>query len=157
MNTEEMKTEIETEETVEETGKKKESRLKSFVKNATGAVGTVADKTEELIDLKKVKIEMKAEKEKLDGCYRNIGELYYGQFREGTDNADPIAAAVSEADEIAARISELEVKLAALQNNTICPCCKKEVSMEAAFCQYCGTKFVSAAGDEEAVAGSVSE
>ena len=111
-------------------------------RNASDAANKAAKKTNELTSLAKLNVSVKTLESKLDVVYEEIGRLFYNAERNGEDYTADIAALIMKADKFQAEIEATKKQIYALRKVVICEGCGKEISDDAAYCSYCGTKQV---------------
>jgi len=111
-------------------------------RNATGVANKAAKKTNDLTNLAKLNVAVKNLENKLDGVYGEIGRLFYIAERNGEDYTADIAAMIMKADKFQAEIEATKKQINALRKVVVCEGCGNEISDEAAYCSFCGTKQV---------------
>lgn len=111
-------------------------------RNATGVANKAAKKTTDLTSLAKLNVSVKTLETKLDGVYGEIGRLFYNAERNGEDYTSDIAALIMKADKFQSEIDTLRKQINALRKIVVCEGCGNEISDEAAYCSFCGTKQV---------------
>lgn len=111
-------------------------------RNASDAANKAAKKTTDLTTLAKLNVSVKTLESKLDGVYEEIGRLFYNAERNGEDYTADIAALIMKADKFQSEIEATRKQINALRKVVVCEGCGNEISDEAAYCSYCGTKQV---------------
>ena len=111
-------------------------------RNASGVANKAAKKTTDLTSLAKLNVSVKTLETKLDGVYGEIGRLFYNAERNGEDYTSDIAALIMKADKFQAEIDNIKKQINALRKIVVCEGCGNEISDEAAYCSFCGTKQV---------------
>ena len=109
-------------------------------RNASGVANKAAKKTNDLTSLAKLNVSVKTMEAKLDGVYEEIGRLFYNAERNGEDYTSDIAALIMKADKFMADIDATKKQINSLRKVVVCEGCGKEISDEAAYCSFCGTK-----------------
>lgn len=107
----------------------------------------VADKTKELTDTAKVKLDMKNKEDYIESQYTSIGKQYFESHQfDDSDEYPQIAMIKAAMDEI----DELKAQLMNIKGAKECPNCHQMVPMDAEYCSFCGAKVtVEQAATEE--------
>ena len=116
--------------------------FETIKRNASGVANKAAKKTNDLTNLAKLNVSVKNMEAKLDGVYEEIGRLFYNAERNGEDYTSEIAALIMKADKFMADIDSTRKQINALRKVVVCEGCGNEISEDAAFCSFCGTKQV---------------
>ena len=111
-------------------------------RNASGVANKAAKKTNDLTSLAKLNVAIKNTESKLASVYEEIGRLFYNAERNGEDYNSDIAALIMKADKMKADIEATQKQINALRKVVVCEGCGNEISEEAAYCSFCGTKQV---------------
>lgn len=112
-------------------------QVKDTVKKTAGAA---YDKSEQLVDMAKLKLALVSLENEAEKLYKELGILCYEQ-NKGKENGDAVSNIIEKIDAKHAEISELKGNMAKTKKVKICDKCGQEVAPESAFCQYCGEKF----------------
>lgn len=102
------------------------------------AVNKAAKKTEDIAELTKKKLSLKAEEDRLDSIYAQIGKLRYAELRAGEDKTDAIENLLFEADDCMDRIKALRASIAKQKKIKLCFSCGAELEENDLFCSVCG-------------------
>ena len=95
------------------------------------------DKTKDLTEIAKLKLNIIDQEKKIDVSYEKIGHAYAEANAESADKLLPEEfVAIDEAN---AKIAEYTDRLRELKGLLICPECGKEISSDVNFCPKCGT------------------
>lgn len=116
-------------------------KLKGFGKKLSDAAKSTAKKSEELIEIGKVKNKIRDAENNIEKMKMSIGEAAYSKFKEGGKTfpeADEICSGI---DEVFESIQVYEEKILMLKHIRTCPGCSSEVEDTVAFCDKCGHKF----------------
>lgn len=116
--------------------------FETIKRNASGVANKAAKKTNELTNLAKLNVSVKNMEAKLDGVYEEIGRLFYNAERNGEDYTSEIAALIMKADKFMADIDSTRKQINSLRKVVVCEGCGNEISEDAAYCSFCGTKQV---------------
>jgi hypothetical protein len=127
------------------------SFFENLKKNFNTAANNTVQKTGEVTEAAKIRLDIRSQNVRLAKCFENMGQLYYKSVKEsGTDVTAELDAYMMEADGIKAEIANLRRELAKAQGCVICAACGAQISNKSVFCPLCGVKL--AAEEEETVA-----
>jgi DNA repair exonuclease SbcCD ATPase subunit len=127
------------------------SFFENLKKNFNTAANYTVQKTGEVTEAAKIRLDIRSQNVRLAKCFENMGQLYYKSVKEsGTDVTAELDAYMMEADGIKAEIANLRRELAKAQGCVICAACGAQISNKSVFCPLCGVKL--AAEEEETVA-----
>ena len=101
----------------------------------------VAKKSNELVELTKLRAQAADQEREIDGILRKIGQALYDAYKTGGESYDSIEEFCEELDAAYAQLSELQGKIGELKNVKKCPACQKEMDKDAVFCSVCGGRF----------------
>lgn len=116
-------------------------KFKDFGKKIGQAAKNTAKKSEELIEIQKVKGKIKDHETSVYGFIKQIGEIALEKHENGEktfDEADELCKQIEEARE---SIKGLEAEILELRHIRVCPSCGKENDDEVVFCPKCGFKY----------------
>ena len=116
---------------------------------ARSAADVASQKTNEMVELSKLKYSIKQTQWDIEKAYSKLGAFVYESKKSNEDFSDLINLAVGEIDLLGEKLDELENQLLACKKVSKCSSCGKENAKEAAFCQRCGG-IITAEKDEEA-------
>ena len=90
------------------------------------------------VDFAKYKLQLTDVRDEINTRYTEVGRMVV----EHGDNADAaqMQKLISEISDLKKRVEELNEALSSLKRTVTCAECGKEISAEAAFCQFCGAK-----------------
>ncbi len=126
-------------------------KLKGFGKKLSDAAKNTAKKSEELIEIGKVKNKIRDAENNIEKLKMSIGETAFSKFKDGESTFPEAEEICSNIDEALDTIKEFEGKIMQLKHIRICPDCSTEVEDNVAFCPKCGHKFDPLPVDEEEV------
>lgn len=107
----------------------------------TTATKSAAKKTNEIVEVTKLKAAISDELATVDKTLRSIGEAIYETYKTGEEGDASLEEKCTALDEAYERIEELNARIAELKNTKICPTCKKLMEKDAVFCSVCGERF----------------
>ncbi len=112
-------------------------QVKDTVKKTAGVA---YDKSEQLVDIAKIKLALVSAENEAEKLYKELGLLCYEQ-NKGKENSDLVSNVIEKIDAKHVEIAELKGNVAKNKKVKLCDKCGKEVSPESVFCSYCGEKF----------------
>ncbi len=104
----------------------------------TKTVNKAAKKTEDIADLTKKKLSLKAEEDKLDSIYAQIGKIRFAELRMGEDKTDAIETLLFEVEDSIDKIKALRASIAKAKKLKVCISCGAELDEDDIFCSTCG-------------------
>jgi len=114
--------------------------LSKFKETVAGATKTAVDKSNELVEVTKLKFAIGSAENEVEKLLIEIGEAVYNATKSGND---PSAVIEANCDALTAKYAEIEEmrdKLREYKNIKVCPSCGCEIPSDSAFCNKCGTK-----------------
>lgn len=101
---------------------------------------TVTNKAGEMVEIQKLKSQIRALENGNESDYAELGRMVYGQFKNGADmsvEASGLCEAIQSREE---SICEYEKMIVDVKGDFACPSCGKTVAKGMAYCPYCGEK-----------------
>jgi len=106
---------------------------------ARSAADAASQKTNEMVELSKLKYNIKQIQWDIEKAYSKLGAFVYEAKKRGDEDfADLINLAHGEIDLLGEKLEELEKQLLTCKKVSKCSTCNKENAKDAAFCQRCG-------------------
>ena len=100
------------------------SFFNNLKKNLNTAANYTVQKTGEVTETAKIRLDIRSQNVRLSKCFENIGRVYYKNMKEsGEAVSAELDAYILEADGIKAEIAVLRRDLAKAQGCVICPAC----------------------------------
>ncbi len=102
----------------------------------------VAKKTEEVVNVSKLKIEQSSVEAKLKADFERLGKLCYYSMQDGEEKNE--AAYKSVMEDISSKLEQIEALKTEIENmkdKKLCPGCHRYVNTNSAFCSFCGGKM----------------
>ncbi len=103
--------------------------------------GIARKKTEEFVDLQKLKINAATIRNGIDKDFETIGRMYYEGHKNGADNSDAIRAVVADVDGKYDELADIEEKIREVNGGNYCTECGTQNSDDSAFCKKCGKQL----------------
>lgn len=128
-----------------------------FSKKIGETADTVSTKASEVVELQKIKSQIRTMERNNDNDYIELGKLIYDKFKDGEEVEE---AAVGFCEAIQSReesITEYLAKVDALKGDVPCEICGKSVTKGMAYCPYCGAKIETVGDKVKAAAETVKE
>ena len=104
--------------------------LDDVVINAKSAAQTVGKMAGQFVDMSKLRINLS-----------ELGQFIYEAKKAGSADEAELEEKVAGIDDLYTQLTAVSAQLSALQNKVTCPCCGKQMEMEATFCSHCGMKL----------------
>ncbi len=118
-----------------------EELFDEFMDKAKIVADTATRKTGEVVDMGKLKYEIKQTQWDIEKTYAKLGAIVY-ESRKSSENYDEvIELAISEIDSLCNKLQELEQRLRAYKKVIKCENCGKENDKNFLFCSRCGSKL----------------
>ena len=134
------------------------SFFENLKKNINTAANYTVQKTGEMTEAAKIRLDIRTQNLRLAKCFENIGQLYYKSIKENGEIASAeMDAYILEADGIKLEISILRRELAKAQGCVICSSCGAQISNKSVYCPLCGIKLEEETVEEESVAATTEE
>lgn len=115
--------------------------LDDVISTTKNVAATAGKKTDEAVQLSKLKIKESQLNGDIKNKYEKLGEMIYQMAKSETKDDNAFALMVSEIDDCFARLSEISEKIDVLRGEIACPNCGKKTKDENAYCPSCGTKL----------------
>lgn len=108
---------------------------------AREAVNIAAKKTEEVVNISKLKLECMKVNGEIKSLYEKLGNSIYQMYHEGYQNDDLVHSLCEEVDDLLAKLEVLNQQIADLQNVALCPVCGHKNVKDSFYCAKCGAKI----------------
>ncbi|MBE5040407.1 zinc ribbon domain-containing protein [Ructibacterium gallinarum] len=105
---------------------------------AVNVAQTVAQKSNELVEISKIKYEVYDLNNDIKKLYLEIGKLVYEELRESTALTEDIQIKCEIIEAKKARIAALKTKENQMKKGITCPVCGRECGEEQNYCPHCG-------------------
>lgn len=118
------------------------SFFNNLKKNINTAANYTVQKTGEVTEAAKIRLDIRTQNVRLAKCFETIGQLYYKSIKEnGEAVSAELDAHILEADGIKVEIAILRRELAKVQGCVICSSCGAQISNKSVYCPLCGIKL----------------
>ena len=112
--------------------------LKNISKTFRETMGTVGKKTDECVEIQKIRNRQGQLESRIENNYQEIGRKIYCRFRNGEAFDEQLAELCREIMRMEKEVEACKEQVAEKKGQTICPSCGAGVPKEASFCMYCG-------------------
>lgn len=102
---------------------------------------TATKKTEEVVGISKLKLEICKVKREIDGLYKKIGQSTYNSKKCDCKNLEYIDSLCDNIKEKLEYLHELERQIAQKKDRIICSQCNQENEKDNMYCKRCGSKM----------------
>ena len=116
---------------------------------AKKAANAAGKKTEELVELSKLKLSAMQVNTDIKALYEKLGGAVYSMQKAHYENPELVDSLVEDIDEKRVELKEIHNKIAVLQKAKECECCHTKNPKEACYCQKCGSKLPPKEKDED--------
>lgn len=125
----------------------------------TGTAEVVGKRTEEIVEIQKLRSRIRTAQRNIEAGYTKLGELIYLRFVDGEQMDGEVAQICDEIMEYQKKIALCKEDLAEKKGQNICPVCGSANPKDAAYCMKCGTMLAVDDTEEEEIftAGPVRE
>lgn len=110
---------------------------------AKSAVNVAAKKTEEVVEVSRLKFESAKLNNELAGVYEKLGHAVYEAKKGNYENNDLVESLCEDIDTLLADLDRINNDIADKKNQVICPTCGASNVKESIYCSKCGTKVKS--------------
>ena len=112
--------------------------LKNISKTFRETMGTVGKKTDEFVEIQKIRNRQGQLESRIENNYQEIGRKIYCRFRNGEAFDEQLAELCREIMRMEKEVEACKEQVAEKKGQTLCPSCGAGVPKEASFCMYCG-------------------
>lgn len=112
--------------------------LNSLLDKAMSVANVAGKKTEEMVEVSKLKLQEVSLNADLQNCYERIGSLVYRSRKSGLDNEAEITEIISQVDDLLQELAQIQSKREELKKVKKCPNCGASCSVDSHFCSRCG-------------------
>ncbi|MCD8134174.1 MAG: zinc ribbon domain-containing protein [Clostridiales bacterium] len=99
------------------------------------------EKTKKTAETVKINAAVSEQEKKIQSIYTNIGKAYFEKYADHPEDEDFLPY-FQEIEGCTEKIREYQDQLAELKGLTKCKHCGMNISVNAAFCNYCGTRII---------------
>jgi RNA polymerase subunit RPABC4/transcription elongation factor Spt4 len=110
-------------------------------RKVTKGTKVVSQKSGELIEVTKIRLDMASEKDKIRKLYEDIGKAVYSSRKDGVRRESEIEANCQLIDEIQYKIRRLNQKIVQIKGGSLCKRCGQVVGPDQRYCHSCGREL----------------
>lgn len=126
-----------------------EDFLNSLRQTITETAGAVGKKTEDLVEIQKLRGKLRSVSRAIDLDYRKLGEIIFQRFAEGEQMDEELAELCDGILELRRQAVSYKEELAGRRGQNICSSCGAPNPQNAVFCMKCGTILPVREGEKE--------
>jgi len=127
-----------------EGAKQLSERARGFGEFASDRAKDITKKSSELLELTRMKHELRKLEKEMENNLAGIGALYYQQQSGQADVGEELQRLLESTRELDMEMKELEEQISAMQPKPlICSDCGKEIPQGGRFCTYCGKQVTN--------------
>ena len=123
------------------------SKLGDFGKVISEKAEVVSKKTEDTIEIQKMKSQIRGMERSNERDFQDMGEMIYEQFKKGKAIDSDFMELCEAIEEREAEMETLNKQVAEIKGLDVCKNCQEHLDASVVFCPKCGTKV-----DQEVVA-----
>ncbi len=111
------------------------------VEKARQGFNVVAKKTEDVVNISKLRLEKSSLEAKLSKSYEILGKLCYDAVKDDDDfDAESVKPVIDDITEKIGQINKIKKDIITVQNKKQCTNCGCGIDKDSVFCNKCGTK-----------------
>ena len=131
--------------------------LESLGKTISEKAEVVSKKTEEAVEVQKIKSQIRVMERNNERDFQDIGKIIYDQFKKGKVVDSEFVELCEAIEDREASIDEYKKQVAEIKGLDVCPNCKEHVEPSVVFCPKCGVKIEQESYDEDQFVDEVVE
>lgn len=110
----------------------------SLSKTLKKTVDTVGKKTDEFVEIQKIRTRQHALEDQIEKDYQDIGQIIYNRYLNGEAFDENLAGICKDIADLEKEIAGCKDEVANKRGRVVCPACGADVPKDAAFCMRCG-------------------
>ena len=131
--------------------------LESLGKTISEKAEVVSKKTEEAVEVQKIKSRIRVMERNNERDFQDIGKIIYDQFKKGKVVDSEFVELCEAIEDRETSIDEYKKQVAQIKGLDVCPNCKEHVEPSVVFCPKCGVKIEQESYDEDQFVDEVVE
>jgi len=112
--------------------------FEDIVASAKSVLGKAEKKTDQVVELSKLKYQSVQLKSEIKALYEKLGQTVYDMSDDGAADQEAISALIEEITELKAALAVVEDKIIEKRDRRTCANCGAQNVKEAVFCMKCG-------------------
>ena len=125
------------------------SKLDELILKAKDLAGVAGSKTQEVVELTKLHLQVTQLKSDIDAKYQKLGEIVFELNKAGTQNDELIHMCVSEIQSQLDELAALNHKIDEMKNVVKCPQCMAANPVGALYCSRCGFSLKAQVSEQQ--------
>lgn len=121
----------------------------SLRQTITGTAEVVGKKTEDILEIQKLRSRIRNAQRNVELDYKKLGEIIYQRYVSGADLDDELTEVCSLIMELQKQTASYKEELANRKGQAICPACGCGNPRDAVFCMHCGALIPKAEPETE--------
>ena len=101
-------------------------------------VDTVGKKTDEFVEIQKIRTRQHALEDQIEKNYQDIGQIIYNRYLNGEAFDENLAGFCKDITDLEKEIADCKEDVANKRGRIVCPACGASVPKDAASCMRCG-------------------
>ena len=101
-------------------------------------VDTVGKKTDEFVEIQKIRTRQHVLEDQIEKNYQDIGQIIYNRYLNGEAFDENLAGICKDITDLEKEIADCKDEVANKRGRVVCPACGANVPKDAAFCMCCG-------------------
>ncbi|MDK2821303.1 MAG: hypothetical protein PWP31_1268 [Clostridia bacterium] len=115
-----------------------------FIKKIESGLGLVTKRSEELVEVTKLKFKKSSLEKQIEEKQLEIGRIIYLAYSQNTTGNEEVAAICNDIKELEKQIDEINKRIESSQPPEIkCPNCGAVSGIDASYCSKCGEKLLT--------------
>lgn len=106
------------------------------------------EKTEKIIDVSKLKINLSEQERKLSKCFEDLGKLTYNKIKNSDANDEENSKIIAQIDNLYEQIKNINDQISLSKNQIRCKRCGYDNDNNAFYCGKCGSLLREEVNDE---------
>lgn len=115
--------------------------IEKIISNVEKTTKAVVQKSNDMVELTKIKVALSGDEAKAEGLIREAGELVYAAYKDGTGDPEDVEKVCKQLEQLEEEIVKKKNQLARLRNLKRCGKCGNENDIDAIYCNRCGDKL----------------
>lgn len=115
----------------------------------TGTAEVVGKKTEDLLEIQKLRSRIRNAQRNVELDYKKLGEIIYQRYVSGEDLDEELTEVCGLIMDLQKQTASYKEELANRKGQTVCPACGSGNPRDAVFCMHCGTVIPKAEPETE--------
>ena len=115
-----------------------EDFFESLRQTLTDTAEVVGKKTEDLVEIQKLRSRIRNAQRNMETDYKKLGEIIYQRYIGGAVLDEELADVCSKIMELQKETASYKEELAGRKGQNVCPVCGSSNPRDAAFCMQCG-------------------